>query len=265
MDPYLDVLILIGMGAIAGTLAGLLGIGGGIIIVPVLALVFTAQGINPDVLMHVSIGTSLATIVITSISSIRAHQKHNAIHWDVFWSITPGIIVGGLLGAVVAKLIPGESLRLVFGIFMLFVAAQMIFGNTTKAHRQLPKTPGMLVAGTAIGTMSSLMGVGGGSMSVPFLTWCNMAIRHAVATSAAIGLPIAIAGVTGFIITGWGVADRPVWSLGFVNIPAFFSIVVASTLFAPVGAYITHRISPRHLRMFFGIFLLILSIKILYG
>jgi uncharacterized membrane protein YfcA len=190
MDPYLDVLILIGMGAIAGTLAGLLGIGGGIIIVPVLALVFTAQGVSPDVFMHVSIGTSLATIVITSLSSIRAHQRHNAIHWPVFRRITPGIIVGGLLGAGLAKLIPGEELRLIFGIFMLVVAAQMIFGNTAKPHRQLPKTAGMLVAGTAIGTMASLMGVGGGSMSVPFLTWCNMAIREAVATSAAIGLPV---------------------------------------------------------------------------
>ena len=215
--------------------------------------------------MHVSIGTSLATIVVTSLSSIRAHQQHHAIHWDVFRRITPGILVGGLLGALIANMIPGDDLRLIFGIFMLFVAAQMIFGNTAKPHRTLPKTPGMLLAGTAIGTMSSLMGVGGGSMSVPFLTWCNMAIRHAVATSAAIGLPIAVAGVSGFIITGWGVEHRPVWSLGYVNLPAFLSIIVASTLFAPVGARITHRISPRRLRLLFGFFLLVLSIKILYG
>ncbi len=261
----MEVLLLIVMGAIAGTLAGLLGIGGGIIIVPVLALVFDHQGINVDVLMHVSIGTSLATIVITSISSIRAHQLHKAIHWPVFKRITPGILVGGFLGAIVAKYIAGDDLRLIFGIFMLFVAAQMIFGNVTKPHRQLPKTVGMLIAGTAIGTMSSLMGVGGGSMSVPFLTWCNIAIRNAVATSSAIGLPIAIAGVSGYIITGWNVDHRPVLSLGFVNIPAFFSIVVASTLFAPVGARIAHRISPRRLKLFFGYFLLILSIKILYA
>jgi uncharacterized membrane protein YfcA len=253
------------MGAIAGTLAGLLGIGGGIIIVPVLALVFNAQGISVDVLMHVSIGTSLATIVITSISSIRAHQQHQAIQWSVFRKITPGIFIGGLLGAVFAKMIDGEDLRLIFGIFMLFVAAQMIFGNTPKARRHLPDFIGMSIAGTLIGTMSSLMGVGGGSMSVPFLTWCNMEIRKAIATSSAIGLPIAIAGVSGFIIAGWGVEHRPVGSVGFVNIPAFFSIVVASTLFAPLGARITHRISPKRLKLFFGLFLLILSIKILYG
>jgi len=261
----LQVLILLGMGAIAGTLAGLLGIGGGIIIVPVLALVFSAQKLDPNVLMHVAIGTSLATIVITSLSSIRAHQQHKAIDWSVFRTITPGIIVGGLLGAGMAKLIAGEHLRILFGVFMLFVAAQMILGNATKPHRHLPKTSGMLVAGTAIGTMSSLMGVGGGSMSVPFLTWCNMNIRKAVATSAAIGLPISVAGVTGYIITGLGVAHRPVWSLGYVNLPAFFSIIVASTLFAPYGARITHRISPERLKKFFGYFLLILSVKILYG
>lgn len=260
----MDVLILFGMGAIAGTLAGLLGIGGGIIIVPVLALVFNAQGVSADVLMHVSIGTSLATIVITSLSSIRAHQQHQAIQWAVFRRITPGVLFGGLLGAFLAKFIAGDDLRVIFGVFMLFVAAQMIFGNTTKPHRQLPKTMGMFIAGTAIGTMSSLMGVGGGSMSVPFLTWCNMAIRNAVATSSAIGLPIAIAGVSGFILTGWGAEHRPIWSLGFVNIPAFFSIVVASTLFAQVGARLTHRISPRRLRLFFGFFLLALSVKILY-
>lgn len=261
----MEVLILIGVGAVAGTLAGLLGIGGGIIIVPVLALVFDHQGISADVLMHVSIGTSLATIVITSLSSIRTHQQHQAIHWPVFRRITPGILLGGLLGAALAKVIPGNELRLIFGFFMLFVAAQMIFGNTTQPHRQLPGTVGMLTTGTLIGTLSSLMGVGGGSMSVPILTWCNLTIRHAVATSSAIGLPIAIAGVSGFIITGWGVDHRPVWSLGFVNIPAFFSIVVASTLFAPVGARLTHRISPQRLRLFFGYFLLILSAKILYA
>jgi len=253
------------MGAVAGTLAGLLGIGGGIIIVPVLALVFKSQGIHSDVLMHVSIGTSLATIVVTSISSIRAHQKHRAILWPVFKKITPGIICGGLLGAMLAKMIAGDYLRIMFGLFMLMVAAQMIFGNTTSPHRQLPRVPGMIFFGALIGTISSLMGVGGGSMSVPFLTWCNITIRNAIATSAAIGLPIAIAGVAGFIITGWGVANRPQWSLGFVNFPAFFSIVVASTLFAPLGAKISHRISPHRLKLFFGYFLLLLSAKILYG
>lgn len=261
----MELLILFGMGSIAGIMAGLLGIGGGIIIVPVLAIVFTEQGVSTEVLMHVSIGTSLATIVITSISSIRAHQKYQAIDWSVFKRITPGILLGGILGAVLAKFIGGENLRILFGFFLLMVAAQFLFGNTAKPHRQLPKTFGMFITGSGIGTMSALMGVGGGSMSVPFLTWCNMAIRNAIATSAAIGLPIALAGVTGFIVTGWGLEHRPAMSLGFVNIPAFFSIVIASTLFAPIGARLTHRISSDRLKKFFGYFLLLLSAKMLYG
>ena len=261
----MELLILFTMGSIAGIMAGLLGIGGGIIIVPVLAIVFTMQGVSVDVLMHVAIGTSLATIVITSLSSIRAHQKHQAIDWSVFKRITPGILLGAFLGAALAKFIGGENLRILFGLFLFMVAGQFLFGNTAKPHRQLPNTFGMFIAGSGIGTMSTLMGVGGGSMSVPFLTWCNMTIRHAIATSSAIGLPIALAGVTGFIVIGWGVEHRPAMSFGFVNIPAFLSIVVASTLFAPVGARLTHRISPARLKKFFGYFLLLLSAKMLYG
>jgi len=259
----MDVLFLLASGAVAGIFAGLLGIGGGIIIVPVLAMVFTSQGVSIDVLMHVAIGTSLATIVVTSLSSIRAHQKHKAIDWQVVRVITVGVFVGGLIGAAIAKIIPGEDLKLFFSIFMFLIAAQMYFGNTTKAHRTLPAKPGMILAGTGIGTVASLMGVGGGSMTVPFLTWCNMSIRKAVATSAAIGFPIAVAGTIGFIITGWSVADRPVMSFGYVNLPALISIVIASVLSAPLGAWIAHRISPVILKRVFAAFLVILAIRML--
>lgn len=260
----MDVLFLFASGAVAGIFAGLLGIGGGIIIVPVLAMVFTSQGVSIDVLMHVAIGTSLATIVITSLSSIRAHHKHQAIDWSVVRVISVGVFVGGLVGAAFAKMIAGEDLKLIFSIFMFLIAAQMYFGNTTKPHRTLPGKPGMLLAGTSIGTIASLMGVGGGSMSVPFLTWCNMSIRKAVATSAAIGFPIAVAGTIGFILTGWAVSDRPVMSFGYVNLPAFISIVVASVLSAPLGAWIAHRISPIILKRIFAVFLLILGIRMLF-
>ena len=259
----MDIIILLASGAVAGMFAGLLGIGGGIIIVPVLAMVFTSQGVSVDVLMHVAIGTSLATIVITSLSSIRAHHKHGAIEWPVVKVISVGVFIGGLLGAVIAKMIPGEDLKIIFSIFMLLIAAQMFFGNTSKPHRGLPKTAGMLSAGGIIGSIASVMGIGGGSLSVPFLTWCNMSIRNAIATSSAIGFPIAVSGTLGFIITGWAVADRPVMSVGFVNIPAFFSIVVASTLFAPVGAWVAHRVSPILLKRIFAGFLLILGIRML--
>ena len=257
----MDVLILLASGAVAGMFAGLLGIGGGIIIVPVLAMVFTSQGVSLDVQMHVAIGTSLATIVITSLSSIRAHHKHKAIDWSVVRVIAIGVFIGGFIGAGVAKMIEGEDLKLIFSIFMFLIAAQMYFGNTTKPHRTLPKTAGMIIAGTSIGTVSSLMGVGGGSMSVPFLTWCNVSIRKAVATSSAIGFPIAVAGTIGFIVTGWVVPERPVLSIGYVNLPAFISIVVASVLSAPLGAWIAHRIAPLILKRIFAVFLVILAVR----
>ena len=251
------------MGGLAGMFAGLLGIGGGIIIVPVLVVVFTAQGVSIDVLMHVAIGTSLATIIVTSLSSIRSHQKHQAIEWSVVRLMSVGVFSGGLLGATIAKFIPGDALKTIFSIFMFLIAGQMFFGNAAKPHRTLPRKPGLVFSGVLIGIIATLMGVGGGSLSVPFLTWCNMNIRKAVATSAAIGFPIAVSGTLGFIVTGWSVADRPVMSLGYVNLPAFISIVIASVLSAPLGAWIAHRIPPATLKKVFAVFLLILAIKML--
>jgi uncharacterized membrane protein YfcA len=259
----MELLILLSMGALAGTLAGLLGIGGGVIIVPVLAMVFQHQGVAIDVLMHVSIGTSLATIVVTSLSSIRAHQKRGAIDWSVFRRITPGIIVGGFLGSVLADAIPGEELRVLFAIFMFLVATQMMIAGTPAPHRKLPPWPGMLTAGVVIGAIASLMGVGGGAMSVPFMTWCNVHIRQAVATSAAIGFPIALAGAAGFMITGWENELLPPWSAGYVNLPAFTGIVVASILFAPLGAKLAHTIPPTMLKRTFAVLLYVLGTRML--
>lgn len=253
------------MGAVAGMLAGLLGIGGGIVIVPVLALVFQGQGVDPSVQMHVAVGTSLGTIVVTSLSSTRAHHKRGAIQWPVFRRIAPAIVVGSLFGAWVAKQIPGEDLRLYFAIFMLLVAAQMAMGMASKPHRQLPGRLGMSLAGGLIGTVSAVMGIGGGSMSVPFLTYCNMAVKNAVATSAAIGLPIAVSGALAYIVTGWGVEARPPMSLGFINLPAFLGIVVASTLFAPLGARMAHSLPDIVLKRFFAVFLAVLGMKLLLG
>ncbi|MCG6886477.1 MAG: sulfite exporter TauE/SafE family protein [Proteobacteria bacterium] len=261
----MELFYLLGMGALAGTLAGLLGIGGGIIIVPVLAWVFKLQGVSDDVLMHVAIGTSLGTIVITSLSSIRAHQKRAAIDWVIFRNITPGILLGGLIGAAIASVIPGRELRILFGIFMLLVAAQMILGGQPRPSRTLPGRIGMNLVGTAIGTVAALMGVGGGSMSVPYLAWSNIDVRRAVATSAAIGFPIAVSGAIGFLISGWDVPHRPPWSLGYINLPAFIGIITASILFAPLGAGLAHRIPPRLLKRVFGFFLLLVGLRMLIG
>lgn len=257
------LLILLGTGVIAGLLAGLLGVGGGLVIVPLLAIVLESQGISPDVIMHVAIGTSLATIIITSLSSIRAHHKRGAVQWPVFRQITPGILFGSWLGAMIAGWLDGTVLKVFFGLFMLAVATQMLTGAAPKPHRQLPGPVGMFSAGSVIGTISAIVGIGGGTMSVPFMSWCNVPLRQAVATSSAIGLPIAIAGATGFVMTGWAVDGRPDFSLGYVSLPAFASIVVASILFAPVGASLAHRLPPMVLRRFFAVFLVVLGVRML--
>lgn len=261
----MDTVTLLTMGAFAGILAGMLGIGGGIIIVPVLALVFAHQGVDPSVLMHTAIGTSLGTIVVTSLSSIRAHQRRGAVRWEIFRHITPGIVTGGFLGAAIADQLRGETLRLAFAVFMLLVAAQMALGAAAQPHRKPPGSIGMLIAGAVIGTISALMGVGGGSMSVPFLTWCNVAVRNAVATSSAIGLPIALAGSAGFIISGWNAAARPAWSVGYLNLPAFLGIAVASILFAPLGARLAHTLPEKLLKRIFAVFVTVLGVKLLLG
>jgi len=265
LDIILQVSLLLSIGAAAGIMAGLLGIGGGLIIVPVLFALFLSTGQADDsVAMHAAIGTSLATIVLTSISSILAHQKHRAILWQVVVSITPAILVGGLAGALIAGLLPGTALRIGFAIFLLLVAVQMLIGRAPSAHRSLPGLPGLSLVGSVIGAISAIMGIGGGTMSVPFLVWCNVEARIAVATSAAIGLPIALAGTVGFIIAGLGKAGLPPLSIGYVNIPAFVCIVIASVLFAPLGAKFAHRIPHAKLKRIFAVFLLILAIRMIF-
>ena len=201
----MDILMLVVMGGVAGMMAGLLGIGGGALIVPVIVIVLEGQGVNPNIIMHSALGTSLATIVFTAISSIIAHHRRGAVDWPIFRRIAPGIIVGTLLGSAVADALSSHVLKVMFVVFMFAVAVQMSRGTmTTEAHaRHLPGRVGMSIAGGIIGIASALFGIGGGSMSVPFMTWCGVAAKRAVATSAAIGLPIAVSGAVGFIVAGW--------------------------------------------------------------
>lgn len=252
------------LGACTGIVAGLLGVGGGLIIVPALAWIFHLQGVNESVVMHLAIGTSLATIIITSMSSVRAHHRHGAVLWPVFWRLTPGIVVGALLGAAVADRLPTRALRLIFGVFELLVAAQMGFGAKPKPHRGLPDTEGMLAVGGVIGGVSAIVGIGGGSLTVPFMTWCNSGIRQAVATSAACGLPIALAGALGFVLTGWGHVDLPAWSAGYVYGPALLGISLISMLSAPLGAKWAHALPTDTLKKAFAGFLTVIGIKMLW-
>jgi len=260
-----ELLLLLFTGAIAGIIAGLLGIGGGIIIVPALVFVYKLQSVDQNIMMHSAIGTSLATIVFTSISSIRAHQSHKAILWPVFKQLTPGILLGAFLGSFIADALPSNTLKMMFAPFMILIAIQMALGKQPKPHRQLPGKLGMFTAGSIVGAISSLFGIGGGSLNVPFMTWCNVTIQKAVATSAAVGLPIAIAGSIGFIWSGWGVPNRPEWSLGYINIIAMFSIVVMSALTAPLGAKLAHTLPSKQLKRAFAVVLVVLAIKLFWN
>jgi uncharacterized membrane protein YfcA len=253
------------LGAFAGLVAGLLGVGGGLIIVPVLVFIFTGQGMADHLIVHMAVGTSLATIVFTSISSVRTHHQHGAVLWLAFWQLTPGIVIGAWLGALFADVLASDQLRRFFGVFELLVAIQLTFNVKPRPHRQLPGRAGMVAAGSVIGAISAIVGIGGGTMTVPFLVWCNVAMRKAVATSSACGLPIAVAGATGFIVTGWNAVDLPAYSSGYVYWPAFIGVVIASVLSAPLGARLAHRLPAVQLKRIFAVLLYILGLRMLLG
>lgn len=266
MDAMLTILLLyLALGAFAGVMAGMLGVGGGLIIVPVLAWIFGRQQVSDALIMHLAIGTSLASIVVTSISSIRAHHQRGAVLWPAFWRLTPGIVIGAWLGAAVADVLSSAALTKIFAVFVLMVAAQMAFGAKPAPQRELPKPTGMTITGAVIGMVSAIVGIGGGSLTVPFLSWCNIPIRQAVATSAACGLPIALAGALGFIVTGLNAPHLPAWSLGYVYGPALVGVASASMLTAPLGAKLAHTLPTNSLKKVFAVFLAAVGSKMLLG
>lgn len=251
---------------VAGTLAGLLGVGGGAVIIPILVLIFDANTKIPTAsLMHLAIGTSLATIVITSISSVIAHHRRGTVRWIIVWQLTPGIIAGALLGALIANMLSSHILQIIFAIFLLLISVQLGFGIQPAPHHRLPNQLSMGLIGVIIGKMSTLVGIGGGSLTVPFLVWCNVPIHHAVATSAACGFPIAVSGTIGFVVTGWYISELPAWSSGYIYWPAFVAIAPTSLLFAPLGAKLAYTLSVSTLKKIFAIFLAGIGIKMLGG
>lgn len=253
------------LGAVAGFFAGLLGVGGGAIMVPVLALMFAAQGFADTHLMHLALGTSMATIVFTSISSLRAHHRHGAVLWPIVQAITPGILIGTFVGAQFASQIPTRPLALFFTVFMSYVAFQMLANIKPKPSRQLPGALGMFFVGSGIGGISALVAIGGGSLSVPFMTWCNIKMHQAIGTSSAIGLPIAMAGALGYLAGGQGAANLPAGSLGYIYLPALAACVAMSMLTAPLGAKAAHKLPvPTLKKIFAGVILLLLA-KMLHG
>jgi uncharacterized protein len=253
------------LGAVAGFFAGLLGVGGGAIIVPVLALMFAAQGFPGEHLMHLALGTSMAAIVFTSISSLRAHHQHGAVQWTIVKAITPGILLGTFAGAQLASLIPTRPLAIFFTVFMCYVAFQMLANIKPKPSRQLPGSLGMAIVGGGIGAISALVAIGGGSLSVPFMTWCNVKMHHAIGTSAAIGLPIAMAGTAGYLVGGAEATGLPSGSFGYIYLPALLAGVAASMLTAPLGARAAHRLPVATLKKVFAGVILLLLAKMVHG
>ncbi|KAA0876217.1 sulfite exporter TauE/SafE family protein [Nitrincola tapanii] len=251
------------LGALAGIVAGLFGIGGGLLIVPVLIFSFELQGLSTAVLTHMAVATSLATIVVTSTSSILAHHKRGAVDWGLFRPMAAGLVLGAVLGVNTAVLLPGPVLQVLLGSFVLLVAVQMLFNLQPKQGAQAPKSAELVAAGGVIGWASSIFGIGGGTLSVPYLNWRNQAMRVAVATSAACGLPIAMMGATTNIWVGWGREGLPEWSLGYVYLPAFLGIVLASSFTAKLGARWAHTLPQAVLKRCFAIFLFLVALRFL--
>ncbi|GKX54931.1 UPF0721 transmembrane protein [Leminorella grimontii] len=251
------------LGAVVGFMAGLLGIGGGGIMVPILTAIFAAQGTPPEHLVHMALGTSMASIVFTAISSLRAHHKHQAVLWPVVWKITPAILLGTLSATWLAAMLPTKALGIFFSCFMGYVALQMILNIKPKPSRQLPGMVGTSIVGLSIGGISALVAIGGGSLTVSFLSWCNVRIQNAIGTSAAVGLPIALSGSIGYMINGWGSAGTPDYSIGYVYLPAVILISVVSYFTAPLGAKLAHRLPVATLKKVFACLLILLSLKML--
>jgi uncharacterized membrane protein YfcA len=258
------VLILLLMGAGGGFAAGLLGVGGGMVLVPFVTMIFTAKGFPPTVVVHMAIATSLATIMFTSLSSVRAHHAHGAVRWPIVALLAPGIVLGSMLGPWIAKQLNTALLSLVFGLFVAFSATQMILNRKPSAARELPGAPGMFAVGAGIGTVAGLVGAGGGFLSVPFMCWCNVKMHNAVATSAALGFPIALAGTLSNVFFGWSEPGLPAYSLGYIYVPALLVIAAASVLMAPLGARAAHRMPVARLKRIFALILYLLASYMLW-
>lgn len=264
MDPLFFIAYAV-LGCVAGFAAGLLGIGGGMLLVPFLTALLTLQGIPLDLVVHSAIATSMASILFTSMSSVRAHQKKGAVRWDLVGKLSPGIVAGGLLagGAVFAALRTGW-LALFFAIFVGYSALQMLINRKPKPSRQMPGVAGTGLAGGIIGFLSGLVGAGGGFVSVPFMLWCNVALHQAVGTSAALGFPIALANTVGYVWSGWSVPNLPPGMIGYIYWPALLVLVLFSVILAPVGAKAAHALPVTTLKRIFAFLLFGLATYMLY-
>lgn len=260
-----SLLLFLLLGSLAGLVAGLFGVGGGLVIVPALIWGLPLIDVSPAHATHIAVGSSLATIVITSLSSTYAHHKRGAVDWHDFWILTPGLLIGAWLGSIVAGMLSGDLLQTLFGLFALIVSLRMFRGGKARGSRLHVNSWIMLSVASLIGGISAIVGIGGGSMTVPFLHATGVEMKRAVATSSACGLPIALSGAASFVVVGWGMEGLPPFSSGYVYWPVVLIIIIASSLFAQAGAALAHRLPERGLKVIFALFLILVGTKLLLG
>ena len=252
-------------GAVVGFLAGLLGIRGGMVLVPILAALFAAQGFAPAHVLHLALGTSMAAILFTASSSAREHHRLGSVDWSVVRRMAPGIAGGTLLATLASGLVPQQAMAATFAVIVVLAATQIGFGRKPRAGRTLPGPLGTALAGGLIGIVCGLASVGGAFMTVPFMLWCGVPLRTAIGTGAALGLPIAIMGTLGYAIAGWRVTGLPAGSIGFVQTTALAGVVITSMLIAPLGARLAHRLPVATLRRVFALMLYAMAAKMLWA
>jgi len=251
-EPLL-IVELAALGLATGYLAGLLGIGGGMLIGPFMTIILSARGVPADLAIKMAIATSMATIIFTSISSVRAHHQRGGVRWDIVKGLAPGIVLGGAIASVgVFSILKGTWLAIFFALFVGFSATQMFLDKKPKPSRQMPGTAGQVAAGSVIGFLSGLVGAGGGFVSVPFMVAHNVSILNAVATSAALGFPIAVANTVGYVVSGSAMSGLPPYSLGYVWLPGLVVVASCSVLTAPTGAKMAHRMPIAKLKRVFA-------------
>jgi uncharacterized membrane protein YfcA len=263
MEPAL-IAAFLALGTVVGFLAGLLGLGGGMTMVPILTFVFTRQGLPPEHVVHIAIATATATILFTSAASVREHQRHHAILWSVVVGLVPGLIIGSLLGPLIVGTMSTAVLSGFFGVFVAAAATNIWLDRQPKPTHRLPGRGGLIAVGAVISVIASMVGAGGAFMTVPFLAACNVPVRNCVATSAAVGLPVAATATAGFVIAGLRETGMPPHTLGYVHVPALLVIVAASIVSAPFGARAAHRWPVKRLKRVFAVVLYALAAHMLW-
>ncbi len=249
-------------GSVAGFVAGLLGVGGGLLIVPVVLWALQIQGFGAsEHAQHLAVGTSFAVMVFTSFSSARAQHKKGAVDWQIFARMAPGMVAGVVVGAVAARYLPNKGLQIFFALFCTVIACRSLMNVQPKPSRRLPGKTGLAAAGGLFGLLSSWIGIGGGSLSIPFMASCNVPMHRAVGTSSALGWPIALAGSIGYLAAGWSSEHLPPGAWGFVYLPATVILAAGTLLFAPLGVKVSHKLPPAYLKKAFGVLLLLIAVK----